>query len=543
MAGLDSSIYGNLKPPAQMSLGDLMNLATTTQAYKQAQQVNPETLRTATANAQSAEQTAATGGIDLQVAQQKNDERLALQDFFSNPDNFQTNGQMDINKINAAVPKIAPLTGTDVIKKIADVSQTQTTAKESSQKFKQNTRALVANTLSVAGRSGNQNPEYYKAELDNLLSSDPNNKELNDYVTSQKKLIDMAPPGTDLANGAIIHSQELLSAPEQQEAFAPKAGTVSAGGTIERTEIQPSVGTNKPTIKRTGTLASVTTTPEWKQDPVTGEWKLLSGGVGGAGTRSAVSPSGAVPNQPNANAIPNQNVAPGGGGAGGGFTQIQPGGTATTQQAQATSGSKIYLDAVDTMTNPNSPQGYLPGQKLVTGNILKLLKDPTVDTGPITNYFAGRSGQETLTPKQQELAKYLEQRIQNQNPSSQMDLQSKHTAYGSINLKKDALTDLMRNEAGQVTAKDLFNKGIITAGGTGNTPNINNVNSFKTKFSLYASDPELMKYIAIVGEQPKAHLDEEDQRALSKMLTGKNTEQRKSLSLRRQQLLKMVNGE
>ena len=124
-----------------------------------------------------------------------------------------------------------------------------------------------------------------------------------------------------------------------------------------------------------------------------------------------------------------------------------------------------------------------------------------------------------------------------------MDLQSKHTAYGSINLKKDALIDLMRNEAGQVAAKDLFNKGIITAGGTGNTPNINNVNAFKTKFSLYASDPELMKYIAIVGEQPKAHLDEEDKVALQKITDGKTTEQRKSLSLRRQQLLRLVHGE
>ncbi len=543
MAGLDASIISNLKPPAQMSLGDMMNFASTAQAYKQAQQVNPETLRTATANAQSAEQTATTGGIDLQIKQQSNDERLALQDFFKDPENYQTDGQMDLGKINATVPKIAPLTGPKYIETLTGLNKAQTEASSASQDFSQKTRGIVGGTLGVIGRAGIQDPKVYVSELMHLKNGAPNDKALSKYVDAQIDYINHLPAGSNIAQGAVAHAQELLTSAQQQEAFAPKAGTVSAGGTIESTVTQPSVLGEKPTIKRTGTVASVTTTPEWKQDPVTQEWKLLPGGAGGAGTRSAVSPSGVVPNQPNANAIPNQNVAPGGGGAGGGFTQIQPGGTATTQQAQATSGSKIYLDAVDTMTNANSPQGYLPGQKLVTSNILKLLKDPTVDTGPITNYFAGRSGQETLTPKQQELAKYLEQRIQNQNPSSQMDLQSKHTAYGSINLKKDALTDLMRNEAGQVTAKDLFNKGIITAGGTGNTPNINNVNSFKTKFSLYASDPELMKYIAIVGEQPKAHLDEEDQRALSKMLTGKNTEQRKSLSLRRQQLLKMVNGE
>ena len=52
---LDPSVIGNLKPPAQMSLSDMMNLASTAQAYKQAQQVNPQTLRTATAQAQGAD--------------------------------------------------------------------------------------------------------------------------------------------------------------------------------------------------------------------------------------------------------------------------------------------------------------------------------------------------------------------------------------------------------------------------------------------------------------------------------------------------------
>ena len=544
MAGLDASVIGNLKPPAQMSLGDMMNFASTAQAYKQAQQVNPQALRTATAQAQGAEQTAESGGIDLQVKQQGNDERLALQNFFQTPENYQdADGNFDLSKINSAVPKIAPLTGPKYIETLTGLNKAQTDANSATQDFSQKTRGIVGGTLGVIGRAGIQDPNVYISELMHLKNGSPQDKPLAKYVDAQIDYINHLPKGSNIAQGAVAHSIELLNASQQQEAFAPKAGTFSAGGTIESTVTQPSVLGEKPTIKRTGTLASVTTTPEWKQDPVTQEWKLVPGGFGGAGTRGSVTPSGAVPNQPNANVTPNQNVAPGGGGGGGGFTQIQPGGTATTQQAQAASGSKIYLDAVDTLTNVNSPQGYLPGQKLVTNNILKLLKDPTVDTGPITNYFAGRSGQETLTPKQQELAKYLEQRIQNQNPSSQMDLQSKHTAYGSINLKKDALIDLMRNEAGQVAAKDLFNKGIITAGGTGNTPNINNVNAFKTKFSLYASDPELMKYIAIVGEQPKAHLDEEDKVALQKITDGKTTEQRKSLSLRRQQLLRLVHGE
>jgi len=38
---LDTSIYGNLKLPQAMSLGDMVNLARGAQAYQQAQQINP----------------------------------------------------------------------------------------------------------------------------------------------------------------------------------------------------------------------------------------------------------------------------------------------------------------------------------------------------------------------------------------------------------------------------------------------------------------------------------------------------------------------
>jgi len=59
MAGLDASVIGNLKPPAQMTLGDLMNVATSAQAYKQAQQINPLAVRKQQAETDVSEQTAA----------------------------------------------------------------------------------------------------------------------------------------------------------------------------------------------------------------------------------------------------------------------------------------------------------------------------------------------------------------------------------------------------------------------------------------------------------------------------------------------------
>jgi len=254
--------------------------------------------------------------------------------------------------------------------------------------------------------------------------------------------------------------------------------------------------------------------------PGTGAVNVAGGGQGGGGM-----------------AAPGQNMP----GAVSGQTPANP---SMLQKGQLEESQNAYLSSVDMQNNPNSKAGHLPTKKLVTDNIIKLLKDPTVDTGPITNYFATGTGQESLTPKEQELAKYLEQRIQNQNPSSQMDLQSKHTAYGSINLKKDALLDLMRNEkATQITTQDLLSRGIIRNGGNPMNPNLNAVNNFKAQFAQYSNDPTLMKFISLTGENPnKVQIDNQDKNELSRLLTGMSDKQKQDLLDRRLNLLRLVNG-
>ena len=509
-----------------MSLGDIMGLATNAQAYKQAQQINPQTLRTATANAQSAEQTAATGGIDLQVAQQKNDERLVLQDFFSNPDNFQTNGQMDINKINAAVPKIAPLTGTDVIKKIADVSQTQTTAKESSQKFKQNTRALVANTLSVAGRSGNNKPEYYKAELDNLLSSDPNNKELNDYVTSQKKLIDMAPPGTDLANGAIIHSQELLSAPEQQEAFAPKAGTADLGGAVYTTEIQPSVGTNKPTIKLGPKLASKTL-PLTVVTSETGAPRIIGGdngggvgNVGGGTSQSGVQPA----TQP---------------GAGKKAIPYVPGEPYDAFKTRAADVAKMIPQSAQALNINNVDS--IPNAKFTNEKVQHLLDNPNLNIGPIADAISKKTGGIGLSADQQEIAKYLEQRIRMESARTNQDQTSQRTAFGSFGTQKATLREILYKDQGNLTGQELYQRGILNHAGDINNPNFQAVNKFNADYAKL-NDPKVAHLMGVIGDKSISDLSKVDRQHLAKEFPGLSLAQSKALFDKRQQLLDLVGG-
>ena len=331
---------------------------------------------------------------------------------------------------------------------------------------------------------------------------------------------------------AQAHLKSLNSLADIEKRY-PAAATVSSGGQINLISTGNPLLTGTPAGTKLGAPIQQTLTPGERNtiigtdaagNPIYAS-KGAGGNIQGVGVPTPIAP----PNAP----------------AGATMPVIVPAGqTGETYKGQATSGYNLYQNAIDTMTNPNSKAGYLPAKKQVTDNIIKLLKDPTVDTGPITNYFAGKTGQETLTPKEQELAKYLEQRIQNQNPSSQMDLQSKHTAYGSINLKKDALIDLIRNEkATQVTSQDLLNRGVIRVAGNQQNPNINAINGFKDQFAMYANDPTLMKLISLTGEKQKVHIDKDDKNEINKLLHGMTAQQKQDLLKRRENVLRLVNGE
>ncbi|NDG20199.1 MAG: hypothetical protein EB117_18340, partial [Betaproteobacteria bacterium] len=119
--GIKPDLALGLKPPPSISLADMVNIARGVQAYQQAEQINPLAL-------QQAQQATRTGEINLGVAEQQNAERTNLQRFFSDPENFQTSGRIDLNKVNKIVPQIAPLTGREIMKNVADLAAAQSGA-------------------------------------------------------------------------------------------------------------------------------------------------------------------------------------------------------------------------------------------------------------------------------------------------------------------------------------------------------------------------------------------------------------------------------
>ena len=215
-------VAGQIKPVPGMSLGEMMNFARGAQQYQQE-------------------------GIALTLEQQKEQERNRITQFLQRPENFQTEGRVDINKLNAEIPKIAPLTGSDWMQKYTTLNNAQTTALQASQNLTQTQREMIASRLSLMGRLGVKDSRAYVAELDQLVKENPNNSDLKSLVGAYKTTIESLPQGADLPSLAISGANSLLNPAQQQSTFAPQAGTASTGAATFQTTTRPSVAGEAPT--------------------------------------------------------------------------------------------------------------------------------------------------------------------------------------------------------------------------------------------------------------------------------------------------------
>ena len=210
-----------------------------------------------------------TGDIEVQKAQQANIERLNLQAFTQDPNNWQTDGKIDMSKINSAVPKIAPYTGEEYIGKLSTLSAAQTEALSAKQNLTQAQRAIIAGPIGVLGRAGVTDPAAYVKELENLKATNPDNPDIGKLVDSYKTVLGLTQPGPHVAQTAITASQSLMGPAEQQQNLSPTATTVGLGGQVSPAIVTPAVGGNAPSVQ-IGNLApnqaaNVTVSPSERQ--------------------------------------------------------------------------------------------------------------------------------------------------------------------------------------------------------------------------------------------------------------------------------------
>jgi hypothetical protein len=196
---------------------------------------------------QQAQQTTSSGAIALGVEEQKDLERKNMQTFFADPNNFQTNGRIDLDKINAAVPKIAPLTGEQYISKYSSLGTLQTQAIDAKQKLTKDQKAMIAQRFSILGRMGVQDKNQYINEMMLMKQENPDNPDLNRLLDAYiGTWMSEMQSGPDLPKKAIAGAATLMTPAEQQTYFAPQVTIDEKGRVLTTTQ---SVTGAKPIVE------------------------------------------------------------------------------------------------------------------------------------------------------------------------------------------------------------------------------------------------------------------------------------------------------
>lgn len=214
-------------------------------------QTKPTTLADMLNVAQGA-QSLQKGTLEMNQAQTLFDEQKRMQQFMANPSNWQTDGRIDVDKINAEIPKIAPLSGAEAINKLTTLGESQTKAMEASQKLSKEQRSLLAGPMGVLGRRGEKDPQVYIQELEHIKQTHPRQKDLHNLIDVEINLLKGLKPGDAIPRAAIAGSQALLSPTEQQEALTPKVELKDTGGKLKEIITTRGVGGDMPGIYETG---------------------------------------------------------------------------------------------------------------------------------------------------------------------------------------------------------------------------------------------------------------------------------------------------
>lgn len=481
-----------IKPPQPMSLGDMLNIARGAQAYQQAEQANP----------------------------------LAIQ-----------RAQMEIEQLQ----KMNPLA---VTKATEEAKQQQIGTVQKQLELDQSHFTLAGNILSgletraqalaKKGDTATALKELKAAESWMNASGIPSKEGgATRQAEEQLKKGDFAGYLATLENMRNV----LGGAANRYQANLPKTTVNAAGQTVA---VNPLTGQfdvmGAPQTNPMGVRTQTFT------DPVTGN--IIQAPVTPQGTLGAPSNLvGAAQESPDV--APNKSP----------FSQlgkqlpqnvpqaVPQGSTASTMQGQATDAMTSFMTSSKLLSDASVP-GHIPTQEYVAQKLLTYIKDPKVNTGPIADVLAGKTNQATLTAKEQEVLKLIQQRIQNLNPRTDADAESKRAAYGSFKLKKEALEDLVRDDLGSIANQKLLAQGVVKAGGDPNRPNLQSVNTFKNDFTKFSQNPILMRYIGIVGTKNTVDLDDSDKQALKKLFSTYklSKESRNALEDAREELVKMSAG-
>jgi len=188
-----------------------------------------------------------------------------------------------------------------------------------------------------------------------------------------------------------------------------------------------------------------------------------------------------------------------------------------------------------------SNQDSIPNQRYTNEKIQKMLENKNLDIGPIANAIANQTGGIGLDANQQEIMKYLEQRIRMESARTNQDQASQRSAFGSFGTNREALKQILYKDNGSLAGQELYQRGILNHAGDINRPNLQSVNKFNNEYAKIA-DPKVVHLIGVIGDKSIKDLSKSDKNHLAKEFSGMSADQFQNLLDKRQQLIDLVNG-
>jgi len=256
-------VGADIKPQAQTSLADMINMARGVQAYQQAGQINPLAL-------QQQQYQTQTSGAQAQGAQMSIDERKAVAPILQNiKDYSDSDGNLDYNRLQTDIMKAAPTTGAEMFGRVAETHSAASNAQKAVLGLKQEQRTMAGQFLTSLA---NDDPQTAAKKSEAFVQQYPQLKPVMDF--NWKYILAPAAKGNSFSQAALQAGAGTLSVGGQKEAMQPQyqelggeyrqtspmAAALGAPSTIAKVPNQETVSdvTGQPVTKitdpKTGTI-------------------------------------------------------------------------------------------------------------------------------------------------------------------------------------------------------------------------------------------------------------------------------------------------
>lgn len=506
-----------------MTLGDMVNIARGAQAYQQAEQANPLTLQKAQMEIEQAQKMnpLAVGKSTEELAQQKIKTESDTLGFAEKTMQKIANGQIRMinNPLIVEAEKNPNSVDTEKLKKLVEENGLKTARDLGIPLDK--AKDLLAPYIDIATTNPGSLRQYYKERHIEGLDAASRTGALNPSGTA----VDYGTGGqtTSTNQFSAIPLGEPIPGTKYIKGLTPQLATSETGLPRQYG------GAGAPGIVNPAQSNPVLQPPAMQQRPPAGAPAVAPANVPLAPAR-APAPTGA-PVSGAAQTMNQQFGAKGG-------IEISPGETVDAYRARVARLSALPAQANKELSLANNDS--IPNQEFTNNKVLGLLESKNIRVGKLAEAIANKTGGIGLNSEEQEIQKYLEQRIRQNSLRSNQDENSQKMASGSFGTDVNALRDIIYNDKGLLASQRLLNQGILKYQGNPNKPNLAAINDFENKFNMLNQDRNVTHLLGVVGDRSLEELSKSDVQQLKKVFGGMSKAQMDKLFEKKQELEDLV---